>query len=38
MNGYGTIKNTPFTIERTYNAPVENVWKAITDKDEMKKW
>jgi uncharacterized protein YndB with AHSA1/START domain len=25
-------------IERTYNAPVEKVWKAITDKDEMKKW
>jgi uncharacterized protein YndB with AHSA1/START domain len=25
-------------IERTYNAPVEKVWTAITDKDEMKKW
>ena len=25
-------------IERTYNAPVEKVWKALTDKDEMKKW
>ena len=25
-------------IERTYNAPIERVWKAITDKDEMKKW
>ncbi|HET6767454.1 MAG TPA: SRPBCC family protein [Chitinophagaceae bacterium] len=25
-------------IERSYNAPIEKVWKAITDKDEMKKW
>ena len=25
-------------IERTYNAPVGKVWKAITDKDEMKQW
>ena len=25
-------------IERTYNAPVEKVWKALTDKDEMKQW
>ncbi|MES2688906.1 MAG: SRPBCC domain-containing protein [Bacteroidota bacterium] len=30
--------STPFEIERTYNAPVEKVWKAITDKNEMKKW
>jgi len=25
-------------IERTYNAPVEKIWNAITDKAEMKKW
>ena len=25
----------PFSIERTYNASAEQVWKAITDKDEM---
>ncbi|HEV7781942.1 MAG TPA: SRPBCC domain-containing protein [Chitinophagaceae bacterium] len=30
--------NAPFVIERTLNAPVSTVWKAITDKDEMKKW
>ena len=29
---------TPIVIERTYNAPIEKVWKAITDRDEMKKW
>ena len=29
---------TPITIEKTYNAPVEKVWKAITDKNEMKQW
>jgi uncharacterized protein YndB with AHSA1/START domain len=32
------MKNEPFVIERTFNAPVEKVWKAITDKDEMKQW
>jgi len=29
---------TPFVIERTYDAPVEKVWKAITDIKQMKKW
>ena len=28
----------PFIIEQTYNAPVAKVWKAITDKNEMKQW
>ena len=28
----------PFVIERTFNAPAERVWKAITDKEEMKQW
>lgn len=32
------MKNEPFVIERTFNAPIEKVWKAITDKDEMKQW
>jgi uncharacterized protein YndB with AHSA1/START domain len=32
------MKKPLFEIERTYNAPVERVWKAITDKDEMKQW
>jgi uncharacterized protein YndB with AHSA1/START domain len=32
------MKNEPFVIERTYQAPVEKVWKAITDKDQMKEW
>ncbi len=32
------MKNEPFVIERTYNAPVARVWKAITDKDQMKQW
>lgn len=30
--------NEPFVIERTYNASVERVWKAISDRDEMEKW
>lgn len=32
------MKEEPFVIERRYSAPVEKVWKAITDKDEMKQW
>ena len=25
-------------IERTFNAPVERVWKALTDLEEMRRW
>lgn len=32
------IKNEPFVIERIFNAPIEKVWNAITDKNEMKQW
>ncbi|UGU16161.1 SRPBCC domain-containing protein [Sinomicrobium kalidii] len=32
------MKNDPLIIERTLNAPVEKVWKALTDKDHMKQW
>jgi len=32
------MKQEPFVIERTYNAPVEQVWNAITDKNAMKQW
>jgi len=28
----------PLIKEITFNAPVTKIWKAITDKDEMKKW
>ena len=28
----------PLVVERTYNAPLAAVWKAITDKDDMKRW
>lgn len=28
----------PFVIERTYDAPVETVWAAITERDQMKEW
>lgn len=27
-----------FTIERIYNAPAAKVWRAITDRDQMKQW
>lgn len=32
------MNNSPCTLERVLNAPIENVWKAITDKDAMKQW
>ena len=32
------MKNEPFVIERTYNAPIARVWKAITHKEDMKQW
>jgi uncharacterized protein YndB with AHSA1/START domain len=32
------MKNEPFVIERLFNAPVSVIWKALTDKTEMKKW
>ena len=28
----------PYVIERVYNASPEKVWKAITDKEQMKQW
>jgi len=32
------MNNTSFTIERTFNASAAIVWKALTDKDDMKQW
>lgn len=31
-------KNEPFVIERLLKAPAQKVWKAITNKDQMKEW
>jgi uncharacterized protein YndB with AHSA1/START domain len=32
------MNKEPFVIEKTYNASIEKVWKAITDRDDMKQW
>jgi uncharacterized protein YndB with AHSA1/START domain len=32
------MKNEPIVVERIFNASTTEVWNAITDKDEMKKW
>ncbi|MBA4139697.1 MAG: SRPBCC domain-containing protein [Segetibacter sp.] len=32
------MENQPIVLERVFNAPASKVWKALTDKDEMKKW
>jgi uncharacterized protein YndB with AHSA1/START domain len=31
-------KNEPIVMERTYNAPAEKVWQALTDSSQMKQW
>ena len=30
--------NQDVITERTYNAPIATVWKALTDKDQMRQW
>ena len=32
------MKTAPFVIEEVLNAPISRVWKAITNKDDMKQW
>jgi uncharacterized protein YndB with AHSA1/START domain len=31
-------KTDPLVVERVFNAPIEKVWHAITDKDAMREW
>lgn len=32
------MQKQPLIIERTYNAPAEKVWSAITDASKMRQW
>jgi uncharacterized protein YndB with AHSA1/START domain len=32
------MSNEPIVIERVFNAPINTVWEAISNRDEMKKW
>ncbi len=32
------MDHQPIVLERLFNAPASKVWKAITDKNEMKNW
>jgi uncharacterized protein YndB with AHSA1/START domain len=32
------MQNEPVVISPTFQAPVDRVWEAITDKDQMRKW
>ncbi|POY38306.1 SRPBCC domain-containing protein [Solitalea longa] len=32
------MKNNPVIVEKTFNAPIEEVWEALTDKEKMKQW
>jgi len=32
------MKNDPVIVERVYNAPIDKVWNAITQNEELKAW
>jgi uncharacterized protein YndB with AHSA1/START domain len=32
------MSNAPLVFERAFDAPVEKIWEAISDKSAMKKW
>lgn len=32
------MKNEPVVIERTFNAPIAKVWKALTENEQLKQW
>ena len=32
------MQNNPTIIEKTYQAPINHVWKALSDSEEMKQW
>jgi len=32
------VKHQPLIVERIFNAPVDKVWKAITDKNHIQEW
>jgi uncharacterized protein YndB with AHSA1/START domain len=32
------MNHQPLVIERTFNAPAARIWKALTDKEEMRQW
>jgi uncharacterized protein YndB with AHSA1/START domain len=33
-----TLTHVPLIVERTYDAPVHQVWQALTDREKMKHW
>lgn len=32
------MENDPVIVEGVYNVPVDKVWKALTDNNEIKQW
>ena len=32
------MNNSPIVVEKVFDAPVKKVWKAITDKEQMREW
>ncbi len=33
-----TVRAEPIVVEQFYKVPIQVVWKAITDKDQMRRW
>jgi uncharacterized protein YndB with AHSA1/START domain len=38
LGGYLAQKTEPYVIERVFDAPVAQVWEAITTEDDLKQW
>jgi len=38
MSTNSVTETKPLVVEKTYNAPVEKVWQALTDVSKMKQW
>ena len=32
------MKKEPIVLERVFQAPIDQIWQAITNKDKMKQW
>ena len=37
-NDQTAAKNSPLVVERTFDAPVALVWRALTEVDDIKHW
>jgi len=38
LAGTESVESGPLVLERTFNAPISLIWRAITNKDDFKEW